>query len=124
MARAKSVGPHRFDKYAARVATIDAAMDPGGKKEREQFLEFLDQQVVFWYRAHSGRIHVVTGALLRALTATGDSARVLEMHGEHVDLIVKHPGMYYQPHVVAPHINLAEALRKALQQFRAWKARQ
>lgn len=115
---------HRFDKFQARVAALQAAVDPETPKERNEFLEFLDQQVVLWYRSHQGRIHVVTGALLRALTARGDSARVLSMTGNTVTLIIKHPGMYHIPHIVAPRLDFASAMSKARAQFLAWRARQ
>lgn len=124
-AKAKSVGTHRFAKFAAAIGAIQAAVDPDKLGNKTQFLDFLDREIVNFYRTRVGDISVVTGALRRALTASNDSARDVSFQGRTIKLVIKHPGAFYwgAPKVM-PKIDLGKVTAEATRKYYEWEKRQ
>jgi len=123
-AKAKSVGAHRFAKFEAAIGAIQAAADPDKLGNKTQFLDFLEREIVAFYRQRSGSISVVTGALRRALTASNDSAREVTFQGRTIKLTIKHPGaMYWGAPKVMPVIDLGKVTAEAFRKYYEWEKR-
>ena len=124
-ARAKSVGVHRFAKWRAAMGAIQAAVDPERLGDKNQFLDFLDKEIVQFYRNRGGSISVVTGALRRALTATNDSAREVTISGRTIRLVILHPGaaVWGAPKVM-PVIDLGKVAAEATRKYHEWEKSQ
>ena len=124
-AQVKSGGGLRFDKFRAAIGAAQAAVDPAKMGNKAKFLDFLDREVVAFYRSRGGAISVVTGALRRALTATNDSAREVTISGRTIRLVILHPGaaVWGAPKVM-PVIDLGKVAAEATRKYHEWEKSQ
>lgn len=123
--RAKSVGPHRFERFRAVLDAYADAANPSTAAHRQAYLDIFDSEVRAYYQRHAAEISVVTGALRRTLTASSDSGRVIAFSGRVITIAIKHPGAYYYgaPKVM-PKIPLGIIGADATRKFVEWERRQ